>query len=776
MRPDRIPASAGVADPVGLLRARSDRIRHVEHLPAREGVAGPWPEWVHPDLRDRLSVTGITHPWSHQAQVAELTRGGHHVALATGTASGKSVAMWLPAITAALEGGSVLYLSPTKALAADQVRALHDLAVPGLRFAAYDGDTPNEERQWARRHADYLLTNPDMLHYSLLPGHASWSSFLKRLQVIVIDECHAYRGVFGAHVSAVVRRLRRVAAMHGANPVVIAASATVSDPATSAGRLIGDTAVAVTQDGSPRPARVFALWQPPLIDPVGVPDIEGGELTRRGVVPEAADLLADLVSQGTRTLVFARSRRGAEAVAMLAREALEEVDPGLAEQVAAYRGGYLPEERHALESGLRDGSLVGVAATTALELGIDVSGLDAVVIAGWPGTRASLWQQAGRAGRAGRDALAVLIARDDPLDTYLVSHPEAIFSAPVEASVFDPGNPAVLRGHLCAAAAEIPLTTADAERWFGAGSRVIIDELTAEGLLRARPSGWFWTRTDRASDQADLRGTGGQPVQVVEEGTGRLLGTVDAAAAHATVHEGAVYVHQGVSHLVSAYDIEGAVALVEERDLPYTTTAKDVSDIRILSVDRTEAWGDAELCLGSVEVSAEVVGYIRRRTTTGEVLAHVPLDLPVRTLVTRAVWWTVSQEQVDAAALSWTDLPGAAHAAEHASIGLLPLIATCDRWDIGGVSTALHADTGRCTVFVHDGHPGGAGFAERGFEAAGRWLEATREAISACACRSGCPACVQSPKCGNGNEPLDKAGAIRLLDVLLAGREDPSVT
>ena len=754
-----------------LAAGRPERLLHVEQLPARTGSAVGWPDWVDPGLRDSLSATGITNPWAHQADAAEHARAGRHVVVATGTASGKSLAYLLPVLTAVIEGGSApngrgataLYLSPTKALAHDQWRAVDELALDTVRVSAYDGDTPDEERAWIRQHAGYVLTNPDLLHRSMLPGHARWASFLRALQYVVVDECHVYRGVFGSHVANVLRRLRRVCERYGSSPTFVLASATSGDPAGSARLLTGLDVVAVTEDASPKGATSFALWEPPLQEHGG----ENDAPTRRTATAETASLLTDLVLEGVRTLAFVRSRRGAEAVAMTARDALLDVDPELAGQVAAYRAGYLPEERRALEAALRDGRLVGVAATNALELGVDVTGLDAVLLCGWPGTRASLWQQAGRAGRSGRDALAVLVARDDPLDTYLVHHPEAVFGAPVEATVCDPTNPYVLGPHLCAAAAELPLTDDDLPT-FGPTTGSVLDALVERGLLRRRPGGWFWTRPERASDLADLRGIGGGMVRVVEDETGRMLGTVDPGAAHTTVHTGAVYVHQGMTYVVDRLDLEDAVAVAHREDVDWTTSARDTTDIRIVDEIARLAWGEAELVHGHVEVTNQVVAYLKRRYLTGAVLGEEPLDLPPRHLRTQAVWWTVTPAQLAAASLADVDVPGAAHAAEHASIGLLPLVATCDRWDIGGVSTAMHPDTGRMTVFVYDGHPGGAGFAARGFDAARTWLTATRDAIAACECADGCPSCVQSPKCGNGNDPLDKAGAVRLLTVLLA--------
>ncbi|OKK18607.1 hypothetical protein AMK16_19345 [Streptomyces sp. CB00455] len=727
------------------------------------------------DVVAAIQAAGIDHPWEHQAAAAEHALDGTSVVVATGTASGKSLAYLAPVLSALAEGAdapngrgaTALYLAPTKALAADQRRAVRELAAPlgtAVRAAVYDGDTPVEEREWVRQYANYVLTNPDMLHRGILPAHPRWSSFLRALRYVVIDECHTYRGVFGSHVAQVLRRLRRLCARYGSDPVFLLASATAGDPAAAASRLTGVTVTEITDDASPRGEVVFALWEPPLLSELRG---EKGAPVRRTATAETADLLTDLVVQGVRTVAFVRSRRGAELIAVIAQERLAEVDPSLSRRVAAYRGGYLPEERRLLERSLRSGELLGLAATTALELGVDVSGLDAVLITGYPGTRASLWQQAGRAGRAGQGALAVLVARDDPLDTYLVHHPEALFRQPVEATVLDPDNPYVLAPHLCAAASELPLTEADREL-FGPATAELLPQLEAAKLLRRRATAWHWTRRERACDLADIRGGGGRPVQIVEAATGRLLGTVDESAAHTAVHDGAVHLHQGRTYLVQHLDLEDAVALVEEADPPFSTTARDTTSISILETETELPWGAARLCYGSVEVTNQVVSYLRRKLITGEVLGETKLDLPPRTLRTRAVWWTVTEDQLDEARIHPEILGGALHAAEHASIGLLPLFATCDRWDIGGVSVPLHPDTLLPTVFVYDGHPGGAGFAERAFHTARAWLTATRDAITACECEAGCPSCIQSPKCGNGNEPLHKRGAVRLLTRLLS--------
>jgi DEAD/DEAH box helicase domain-containing protein len=755
----RVVAGAGYADPDGPLR-------HVVHLPARPGRTDAWPSWVPEAVRAAFVERGVVRPWTHQARAAELVHAGRDVVVATGTASGKSLAYQLPVLsTFAIDPrATALYLSPTKALAADQLRAVFALGLPDVRATAYDGDTPMTERDWARQHGRWLFSNPDMLHRSVLPHHARWAAYLRRLRYVVLDECHTYRGLFGSHVALLLRRLLRICARYGARPTLVLASATVADPAGFAARLTGREVVAVDDDGSPTAGRTVALWEPPLLAELTG---ENGAPVRRSAGSESARMLADLVLEGARTLAFVRSRRGAELTALGAQRVLAEIDPALVERVSPYRGGYLPEERRALEAALVDGALLGVATTNALELGMDIAGLDAVVVAGFPGTRASFWQQAGRAGRGRDEALVVLVARDDPLDTYLVHHPDALVGAPVEGCVLDPANPYVLAPHLACAAAELPLTVDDLPALGGAAAEAVLAELVADGVLRRRPAGWFWPSTgERPAGSVDLRGAGTGQVAVVETGTGRMLGTVEGGSAPATVHPGAVYLHRGESYLVDDLDLDAGLALVHPAVPDWRTDARSTADVTVVRETAHRDHGAVRVSFGEVCVTTQVTAY-QRRTPDGVVLETVPLDMPVQTLATRAVWYDVDESALAAAGLSPAQVPGALHAAEHAAIGLLPLFATCDRWDIGGMSTALHPHTVRPTVFVHDGHPGGAGFAERGHAVLGRWLAATRAAIADCECRTGCPSCVQSPKCGNGNVPLDKAGAGVLLDVVL---------
>lgn len=747
----------------GLLRAgaASGRLVHAEVRPRRRGRTDAWPQWIPDEVIGALRRQGVSRPWTHQADTANLVRSGQSVIIATGAASGKSLAYLLPALTEVMDGHTVLYLSPTRALAADQLRVVSSLGLSGVRAAVIDGDTTAAERGWARAHANYLLTTPDMLHHALLPQHARWEGFFRRLRIVVIDECHGYRGVFGSHVAHVLRRLTRVAATHAyREPLFVLATATISDPARSAALLCGTTVTAVTSDAAPGQALTVALWEPA---PAGT---KGGSI-RRSANSEAGQVLTELVAAGVPAVAFVRSRTGAETVALEVRRTLiERGAPALAERVAAYRSGYLAEERRAIENALRTGQITGLAATTALEAGVDLPQLDAVVIAGWPGTRARFWQEAGRAGRKDRAATVILIARDDPLDAYLVHHPAAVFAEPVEATVLDPDNPYVIRPHLCAAAAEFALTEADLDR-FAPSARQVAHRLVLDGLLRARAGGWHCTRAGLAL-RTELRGAGGQPVRVVERGTGRLIGTVDEPSAHLLTHPGAAYPHRGEVYLIAALDLADRVALAEPRDPGYMTIARERTRISVKSCQHQMAWGDTRVHYGEVLVTRKVVGYTRRDVDTGRSLGRQVLRLPARQMPTKAVWWTISPAQRTRLVTAAFDPGGAAHAAEHASIGLLPLVAACDRWDVGGVSADPHPDTGALTVFVYDGHFGGAGFAERGYDVAREWLRATAQAIADCACPSGCPSCVHSPKCGNGNNPLDKDGAVRLLEIALS--------
>ena len=745
-----------------------ERVAHVRRLESAPGRHAEWPDWVAPDLIAALAAQGIERPWQHQIAAAEAAFAGRHVALATATASGKSLAYLLPVVTAARTGAggrgplqraggirlsgrtTALYLAPTKALAHDQLRAASGLGLTGWRPATLDGDSDDDERRYARDFADFVLTNPDMLHRSILPNHGRHARLLGGLRFVVVDEAHRYRGLFGAHLAAVLRRLRRLAHHYGADPTFVVASATLTEPESTASALIGEEDVLpVTADASPRPAREVVLLRP------------DGNLTA------TAAALLERLSRDGQTLAFITSRLQAELVAIRAKE-MSDAPAGL----ASYRAGYLPGDRRSIESALSNGRLRGVASTNALELGVDIAGMDAVVTAGFPGTLAAFWQQIGRAGRSGRAALAVLAARDDPLDAYLVDHPELLFDAPVERAVVPTGNPYVLGPHLVAAAQELPLTAEDAA-WFGPQTVPLAERLTAQGVLRRRPAGWFWVHAQRAVDSIDLRAAQGKAVEVVDAATGRVIGQVDPGAADRTVHTDAVYVHQGETWIVEELDLADRVALVRAAAPAYFTQAQSISDIRILTDDASRALGHGTVHVGTIALSHRVTGYLRRDAESGKVWDSTPLELPEHRLTTRATWWTLPPALLAQLPIGDSALPGAVHGAEHTAIGLLPALVPSDRWDIGGLSTVLHPDTGLPAVFVHDGLPGGSGIADAAFAVAERWWEAALDRLLTCACEAGCPACVVSPKCGSGNNPLDKDAAALVVALLMDPHQSP---
>lgn len=800
----------------------SDRLVSTLTVPGREERLTDWPEWAHPRVVASYERMGIRRPWSHQAQAATAAYEGWHTVISTGTGSGKSLAAWLPILSAIQEDSgtrlsqmrhrsTALYLAPTKALAADQLQHLQTVIAGGeqplsVRIGTADGDTPREAKDWARGFADVILTNPDYLHHVLLPGHERWTRLLSGLRFIVIDEMHYWRGVTGAHIALVLRRLLRIARHLGADPTVIMLSATVSEAERTAANLIGiheGEVVWVTDDGSPSGPKDLVLWQPAFMAPKDVPiedflaaiEAEGEEtrvllasMQRRSATSEAAILMAEMVQHGAKLLTFVRSRAAAESVAAKARDVLSTRAPQLMSKVASYRGGYLPEERRALETSLRTGAVAGLATTNALELGVDVSGLDATITAGWPGTRASLWQQVGRAGRSGAHGVSVLIASDNPLDSFIIHNPNLILEA-AEATTFDPANPYVLTPHLCAAASELPLTEADLEL-FGLESTTVFDALAEQGYLRRRPSGWYWNVAlpMRAHDLTELRGSA-MEVQVVEEATGTVIGTVASDQASAQVHPGAIYVHQGrtfqVTELTSQPTVAGGalhgtgsgatsaatggtrVALVRPVVTDLRTRPTVQSRVQILNAADTWSDGAVTWSFGEVEVSSQVTDFDTLRLPGLQFISNTKLDMPVQKLLTMSVWWQIDEAVAAKLGVPAADLPGALHAAEHASIGILPLLATCDRWDLGGLSAADHEQTGMPTVFVHDAYPGGAGFAEHAWKNAYEWVRATLNVIEACPCEDGCPSCVQSPKCGNRNEPLSKTGARTLLRYLI---------
>ncbi len=738
-----------------------ERLAYRTNLPAREARTAPLPASLHPEVRARLESRKISELYTHQAQAIDLLDARTNVVVATGTASGKSLCYQLPIVDAAVrsEPDTALLIFPTKALARDQLRSLRSWLVPGLRAVAYDGDTPPDDRTWARKNATVLLSNPEMIHQGMLPYHQRWSTFLMRLQLVVIDELHATRGIFGSHVANVLRRLRRVCAHYGADPTFCFASATIGNPTELATTMLGAPVQLVDDDGSPQAERGFAFWQRPLLD-----SVTG---TRASANIETADLLSRFVAAGHPTLAFTRSRRGAELVASHARRLVAPRAPGAVDHIAAYRAGYLADERRALEQKLTSGELLGIAATNALELGIDVGGLDAVILNGFPGTLASLRQQAGRAGRAGQRAAAVLVAGDDQLDQWYATHPAELFTRAPEAAIVNPQNPYVLKPHIACAAHELPLTPDDAQ-WFGDGLDDAVRQLVQDDLLKPRAGKMFWSGRRPPAPEVGLRsGTNAEFTLVSTEGDRPVIGTVDGARIYSVAHPGAIYLHQGRQWRVEHLDVDGREAqLAPADDIDEYTQPREDTAIAILRSDDTMPCGVGRADVGIVEVTNQVVAYQRKRTSTNEAIETVPLDVPPRTLTTEAVWYTLTPEQLSTAGVAPPQVLGAVHAAEHAMIGMLPLFAICDRWDVGGVSMAAHPTTALPTIFIYDGYPGGAGIARLAFADVHQHVRATAELVAACPCAAGCPSCVQSPKCGNWNEYLDKDAALRLLNAL----------
>jgi DEAD/DEAH box helicase domain-containing protein len=734
-----------------------DRVVANTSLPARAAAPASAPPELTPTVRERLHARGVDALWSHQAAAVDALRAGRNVVVATGTASGKSLCYQLPIVDSVVAGSrdTTLLVFPTKALAQDQLRSFREWLVPDLVAATYDGDTPADERKWIRTHANVVLTNPEMLHVGVLPSHDRWATFLLRLRYVVVDELHTLRGVFGSHVAHVLRRLRRLCEHYGSSPTFCFTSATIGSPAELASRLCGLPVDAIDVDGSPQAERRFAVWQRPLVD------VHAG--TRASANVETAMVMSRFVADGHQTLAFTRSRKGAELVATHARGTLAR--EGDAPAVAAYRAGYLATERRELESKLSSGELGGVVATSALELGIDVGSLDAVVLNGFPGTLASMRQQVGRAGRTRRRAAAVLIAGDDQLDQWYARHPGELLDRPAEAVVVNPDNPFVARAQIACAAHELPLTHGD-ERWFGDALDDAVRDLVLDDELKPRGGAMYWAGREPPAARVGLRTGSSVECQLVDA-DGRLVGTVDSSRAFHVAHPGAIYLHQGRQYRVRELDVEHFVAVLDPADdADEHTQPREETDISILRSEQSVPGGTGVGHLGAVTVLHDLVAYQRRHTSTNEVFEVVPLDFPPRELTTRACWYTVPLERLLAAGLAPSRIIGAVHAAEHALIGLLPLFAICDRWDVGGVSMALHPQTGDPTIFVYDGYPGGAGIAELAFAELTRHVRAAHELVSGCPCDDGCPSCVQSPKCGNWNEYLDKGAAVVLLEAL----------
>jgi DEAD/DEAH box helicase domain-containing protein len=751
-----VVAIAGAKTPWSALleEGRDEQLVRQARFGARPPEIEALPDDLHPQLREALARGGITQLYSHQAEALASAREGHTI-VTTGTASGKSLAFNLPVLDTLARDrkARAIYLYPTKALAQDQARKLHELRARFLRHAIYDGDTPKDERPAIRRSSNLILTNPDMLNVGVLPHHRQWGDVLANLAWIVVDEAHVYRGVFGSHVANVLRRLRRLARAYGTEPRFIFASATIANPLELAEELAGVEFTLVDRDGAPRSERQVAMWNPPLLD-----EQTGARVSS---LTEASNVLSRLVEEGVRTICFLKSRRGVELLQKFTRLRLEDAGrPDLGELIAPYRAGYTPAQRREIERRLASGELMAVCATNALELGIDVGELDAAICVTFPGTVASLRQMWGRAGRR-QTGLAMYIAGDDALDQFFCRHPDEFLDRPVESAILDHESEEIHLQHLAAAAYELPLSSDDADvlgpRW-----QAYAERLVRLGVLRERAGSFTPKGDEYPAGRIALRSSSIDSFAVVDMLGGEVIGSVEAGRAFSTVHPGAVYMHLGASYEVQELDLRGRQALVKRFDGDWYTQPKKETETFIEEVRAQRIVGDVELNFGVVSVTEEVVAFQKKRVSDHEVLDLLPVELPEQRFVTQALWY-VMPEKMFRDEFPLDVLQGSLHAAEHGQIAVLPLIAMCDRWDIGGLSTAYHHQTGRPTIFIYDGHPGGVGITRAGYEQFERLVDDAMRLISECPCAAGCPSCVQSPKCGNLNEPLNKKGSVELL-------------
>jgi len=741
------------------------QITHIEHILPREACYGELELPLQEDIRKRLEVLGMLPLYRHQAEAINFARQGINTMVSTPSASGKTLCYNIPVLEklTTVPSSRALYLFPTKALAQDQLRKLREICCPSILKSAdmgtFDGDTPRAERADIRKKARIIITNPDMLHIGILPNHGYWSSWLRHLCYIVVDEAHNYRGVFGSQVACVLRRLRRICHLYGSDPVFICCSATVANPVEHIESLVGMPFSSVVDDGSSHGGKEFVFWNPPLIDET--------KSVRRSANSEATELFTALVVQGIRSLAFTRSRRLTELVYVYSQQKLARSNPELSERIKPYRAGYLPQDRRRIEEELFSGVLLGVVATNALELGIDIGDLDATVLAGYPGSIASTWQQAGRSGRHSDNSLSFLIALDNPLDQYLMHHPDHFFKRNFENAIVNPANRYILQDHLLCAAWEFPLTGSD-ERFFGATMKQETEVLEGKGYLQKRRERTYLSPSIRyPAGGVNIRSTSGDVFTVIEVSTGSLLETVEASMAFFQVHPGAIYLHQGEPYLVTDLDLTARIAFVISTTATYYTLTKEITDLHIVRTVQSRNKGLINIYLGEVEVTTTVIGFRKKAQFTEEMLGEESLDLPPQTFTTIALWFDLPPRAISQIETEGLDLAGGVHALEHAVVGILPLFALCDRNDIGGVSTLFHPDTGKAQIFIYDAHPGGVGIAEKGFDLTFELWQTTLTAIEECPCEEGCPSCVHSPKCGNNNQPLDKRAALLLLEGML---------
>lgn len=731
-------------------QALKDQIAHVEEFPPQEPVFASTHLPMHSALADQLKVRGLNSLFSHQAQAYDAAMEGKDLVVVTGTNSGKTLCYNLPAIQFGLTepAARMLYLFPTKALAQDQQARLEQLLPTSLRAGTYDGDTPTSQRSSIRKLAHIVLTNPDMLHIGILPGHELWTKFLKSLRLIVIDEMHVYRGVFGSNVASVLRRLLRLCEWHRSRPQIIACSATIGNPTELFERLTGRKAALINEDGSPKGKRTFVFWNPPEIG-------EGQRMSPNVVSSEALTMFTEL---GQRTLAFSRARVSAELVLKYTRDRLAKqghVDP---KKVESYRAGYTPKERRQIEKAIHKGDLLALSATNAMELGVDIGSLDTVIMNGYPGSIASYYQQAGRAGRGTHDGLAIMVAHNDALEQYLIRNPEVVMDAKNESVAIHPGNPYILAPQLLCAAHERPIRPSELEA-FAPNALELAESMDRNGELSFRNGMFFYPSHEPPAPNVNIRGTRGR--QVILLHNGGELGTMEPWRAMQYAHEGAIYLHRGATYIGIGLDLDVGIAHMEAVDVQYYTqpTVQTAIEPKVLIRKQPHA------ALSGASVTSIVTGFRSKSLDGDTVLGTEELDLPPETYETMATAITLpnARDSDDPARFL-----GGVHGVEHALMALAPLLAGCDRGDIGSSWYAFHPDCLGPAVFVFDQTPGGVGLCEKLFESFTGWIRGALQLLQTCPCTEGCPACLMSARCEVGNDALDKAYAIAILKSLQA--------
>lgn len=740
-----------------------EQIVHEEHIHDRVASYGQLETPLNSSLQSTIEILELFPLYTHQAKSVDAVHAGKNIVVCTPSASGKTLCYNLPVLDTLMgqKSSRALYLFPTKALAQDQLKTLKEftsLSQVNIRTATFDGDTPQDERIRIRRSSRIILSNPDMVHLGILPNHRSWTAFLSQLKYVVIDEAHTYRGVFGSHVANIIRRLRRICARYGSYPQFICCSATIANPGEHAQSLTGLPFEVIEDDGASFGGKDFVCWNPPLLDEA--------KSTRRSSSSEATQLLTALIVSGIRSLAFARTRKLVELIYIYVRKQLETGFPELADLIKPYRAGYLAEDRRKIEKELFSGRLLAVVATNALELGIDIGQLDATILTGYPGSISSTWQQAGRSGRGSQRSLSILIGSENPLDQYFMRHPETLFGKKYECALISPVNPHILKPHLVCAAWEFPLT--DSDRKYFDAMEPSRGDLVGEGLLHLRGRRWYpATNLSYPAQDINIRSSSSDNYALIDASTGQLLENIESTTAFFQVHPGAIYLHQGESYIITELNLVSRCAYALPSEENYYTQSKDLTDLAILETVLEKDSDNSKVYLGEVEVTTTVIGFRKKRVYTDEMIGEEPLDLPPQSFRTIALWFDMPPQIDSILAGKELDFAGGLHATEHAAIGMLPLFALCDRNDIGGVSTPLHPDTGQAQIFIYDAHPGGVGIAEKGFELITELWSETLKLISECPCDEGCPSCVQSPKCGNNNQPLDKKAAVSILQSLL---------